>query len=46
MAVHHIEMPTSTDLGEAVEGMHRLQTICNLDIYAMSKGILNGQQYK
>uniref|UniRef100_A0A1A9ZZK8 procollagen-proline 4-dioxygenase n=1 Tax=Glossina pallidipes TaxID=7398 RepID=A0A1A9ZZK8_GLOPL len=46
MAAHHIEMPTATDLGEAVEGMHRLQTMCNLDIYAMSKGILNGQQYK
>ncbi|XP_037884685.1 LOW QUALITY PROTEIN: prolyl 4-hydroxylase subunit alpha-2-like [Glossina fuscipes] len=46
MADHHIEMPTSTDLEEAVEGMHRLQTIWNLDVYDMSKGILNGQQYE
>uniref|UniRef100_A0A1A9WN34 procollagen-proline 4-dioxygenase n=1 Tax=Glossina brevipalpis TaxID=37001 RepID=A0A1A9WN34_9MUSC len=46
MTTYHMEMPDSIDLEEAIEGMHYLQTMYNLDVEGLSKGILNGRQYK
>uniref|UniRef100_A0A1A9WN31 procollagen-proline 4-dioxygenase n=1 Tax=Glossina brevipalpis TaxID=37001 RepID=A0A1A9WN31_9MUSC len=46
MEVYHKQMPTATDLEDAANGIYRLQTVYDLEIDAMSDGILNGKQYK
>ena len=39
-------MPTATDLTEASEGLHRIQTVYDLEAADMIDGILNDKQYE